>query len=194
MAGDLLARGLVLGGAHELPGEAVLALASELEGHPDNVAACLLGGLTIAWTDGAVARAVRVPGVAGVRPVLAVPPFESSTKQARGLLPDSVPHADAARNAGRAALLVAGLTGSPQTLFAATEDRLHQGYRASAMPQSTDLVTALRDAGLPAVISGAGPTVLTLARDQVEVDSARALAPAGWRILAVEIADGAHAV
>ena len=194
VAGVLLARGLVLGGAELLPREAVLALASEIEGHPDNVAACVLGGLTIAWTETSGACAVRVPGVSGVRPVLAVPPFESSTKQARGLLPESVSHADAALNAGRAALLIAALTGSPRALFAATEDRLHQSYRVPALPQSADLIVRLRDAGLPAVLSGAGPTVLTLARDQVEVDATTALVPEDWAVHAVDIAEGAHTV
>ena len=194
VAGILLARGLVLGGGEQLPVDAVLALASDIEGHPDNVAACVLGGLTIAWTGAGGARAVRVAGVTGIRPVLAVPPFESSTEHARGLLPETVPHSDAAFNAGRAALLVAALTGAPTALLAATQDRLHQHYRVPAMPESAELVTALRDAGLAAVISGAGPTVMTLARDEVEIDAARQLTPEGWTVLAVEIAGGAHVV
>ena len=97
-----------------------------------------------------------------------VPPFTASTELARGLLPDTVPHRDAAFTAGRAALLVTALTGSPEHLFAATEDRLHQHYRATAMPQSAALVAQLRSAGHAAVISGAGPTVLVLARGDVE--------------------------
>jgi len=73
-----------------------------------------------------------------------------------------VPHADAARNAGRAALLVAALTARPEELLDATEDRLHQDYRASAMPATSDLIGCLRAAGIPAVVSGAGPSVLAL--------------------------------
>jgi homoserine kinase len=85
-----------------------------------------------------------------------------ATSTARGLLPAQVPHADAAFNAGRAALLVAALTERPDLLLAATDDRLHQPQRAAAMPASAALVARLRARGLPAVISGAGPTVLVL--------------------------------
>ncbi len=179
VGGILLARALVTDGARRLPDADVLALASELEGHPDNVAPCLLGGLTIAWLhDGA--RAVRRDVDPAVVPVVLIPPFTASTELARGLLPATVPHADAARSAGRAALLVAALTGTPQALFDATDDRLHQSYRAPAMPRSAELVATLRAAGHPAVISGAGPTVLVLARGDVEADVALAEAPSGW--------------
>jgi homoserine kinase len=195
VSGVLLARGLVLGGEQALPMGAVLELASEIEGHPDNVAACLLGGLTVAWSDSGVARAVRVEGLADIHPVLAIPPFESNTKKARGLLPETVPHADAAFAAGRSALLIAALTAAPEALLAATEDRLHQPYRVPAMRQSAALVAKLRVAGLAAVVSGAGPTVLTLARDQVEVESVLALVPATWSGQALEVAThGAHLV
>lgn len=179
VGGILLARALVTDGGRRLPDADVLALASELEGHPDNVAPCLLGGLTIAWLhDGA--RAVRRDVDPAVVPVVLIPPFTASTELARGLLPATVPHADAARSAGRAALLVAALTGTPQALFDATDDRLHQSYRAPAMPQSAELVAALRAGGHPAVISGAGPTVLVLALGDVEAAAVLAEAPPGW--------------
>lgn len=180
VAGVLLARALVVDGAERIPDGEVLALAGELEGHPDNVAPCLLGGLTIAWMQG-TARAVRRDVDPAVLPVVLVPPFEASTEAARGLLPKAVPHADAAHNAGRAALLVAALTGTPQALLDATDDRLHQSYRAPAMPQSHRLVAELRAAGLPAVISGAGPTVLVLARGATEARTALARTPVGWQ-------------
>ena len=93
-----------------------------------------------------------------------------------------MPHADAAFAAGRAALLVAALTGTPAALFDATEDRLHQAYREPAMPDAFALVTALRAAGLPAVISGAGPTVLVLARGQVEAESVASRVPGNWTV------------
>jgi homoserine kinase len=166
-----------------------LALAAELEGHPDNVAACILGGLTIAWLhEGGAARAVRRDVDPAVVPVVLVPPFTASTELARGLLPDAVPHADAAFCAGRSALLVAALTGTPQALFDATEDRLHQSYRASAMPDAYRLVEQLRAAGHPAVISGAGPTVLVLACGEIEARAAAEGAPHGWsaHVLAVD--------
>ena len=95
--------------------------------------------------------------------------------------------ADAAANAGRAALLVAAFVGAPQQLLPATADRLHQQYRAPAMPASAELVAALRATGLPAVISGAGPTVLVLARDDLEVERAQAMTPPGWRALALPV-------
>ncbi len=180
VAGVLLARALATDGTQRLPDGEVLALAGELEGHPDNVAACLLGGLTIAWTHQGTARAVRRDVDQAVVPVVLVPPFTASTAAARGLLPDTVPHGDAALAAGRSALLVAALTGTPQALFDATEDRLHQSYRAPAMPRSAELVTELRGRGLPAVISGAGPTVLVLARGEAEAEAALSHAPDGW--------------
>ncbi|MDH6575649.1 homoserine kinase [Kitasatospora sp. MAP5-34] len=159
-AGLVAARAVTIGGPAALDDEALLALASELEGHPDNVAACLRGGFTIAWTDEDAARAVTLEPSEQVVPVVFIPATEVLTEAARGLLPKTVPLADAAVNAGRSALLVEALTRRPELLLAATEDRLHQDYRASAMPDSAALVGALRAEGIPAVISGAGPTVL----------------------------------
>ncbi|WP_231515326.1 homoserine kinase [Herbidospora cretacea] len=159
VAGILAARALAerLSGA-VFDDDKTLALATAIEGHPDNVAPCLRGGLTISWDSGVR----RLVPHADIRPVVLIPPFRLSTEEARGLLPDHVPHSDAAANAGRAALLVAALTGKPENsvLLAATEDRLHQRYRAPAMPQTADLVERLRSKGVPAVVSGAGPTVL----------------------------------
>ncbi len=161
-AGIVAARAVTIGGPSALDDDALLALASELEGHPDNVAACLRGNFTIAWTDEESAKAVALEPSEQVVPVVFVPAGEVLTETARGLLPKTVPLADAAVNAGRSALLVEALTRRPELLFAATEDRLHQDYRASAMPESAGLVGALRAEGIPAVISGAGPTVLAL--------------------------------
>jgi homoserine kinase len=194
VAGLLLARALVIDGADYFPEGQVLALAAALEGHPDNVAACLLGGLTIAWTSGDQASAARRPCTDEVMPVLLVAPFPAATHTARGLLPERVPHADAAANAARAALLVAGLTGDPAgVLLVATEDRLHQPYRAPAMPQTAELVALLRRAGLAAVVSGAGPSVLVLAHGSAEAGRAADAPPAGWRphVLTVD-QGGAH--
>jgi homoserine kinase len=163
VAGVLLARALVDGGAGRLDGGAVLSLAARLEGHPDNVAPCLCGGATIAWTSGGGrARAVRITPAPSVRPVVFVPSRRSLTSTARAALPATVRHADAAHAAGRAALLVHALTAAPDLLFEATEDRLHQPYRAPGMPESSALLRALRAAGVAAVISGAGPSVLAL--------------------------------
>lgn len=145
-----------------LPGDELLRLAAELEGHPDNVAACLAGGLTIAWMSADGARSARLSPLAGLTPVLCVPPAPLATAAVRLALPASVPHADAAQNAARAALLIAALTGDPELLMEATEDFLHQRYRAAAMPRTASLIASLRSAGIPAVVSGAGPAVLAL--------------------------------
>ncbi|GAA1383059.1 homoserine kinase [Kitasatospora putterlickiae] len=161
-AGIVAARAVTIGGPSALDDDALLALASELEGHPDNVAACLRGNFTVAWTEEDTARAIALEPSAEVVPVVFVPATEVLTETARGLLPRTVPLADAAVNAGRSALLVEALTRRPELLLTATEDRIHQDYRASAMPDSAALVAALRAEGVPAVISGAGPTVLAL--------------------------------
>jgi homoserine kinase len=183
VAGVTLARALVLGGDELLSDDELLALAARLEGHPDNVAPCLLGGLTVAWTEpDGTARAVSAGLDPAITPVAFVPPFSSSTTHARGLLPIQVPFADATANAARAALLMTALGGALDSLLVATEDRLHQPYRASAMPDSAALVATLRAAGLPAVISGAGPTVLVLAGSAAQAEAAAAFTPAGWRV------------
>ena len=161
VAGLLAARALAPRGA-VLTDADVLRLATQLEGHPDNVAACLAGGLTIAWTSDAGPQAARLTPVAGLTPVLCVPEAPLATEQARGLLPPTVPHADAATNAARTALLIAALTSDPALLMAGTEDLLHQPYRAPAMPATAGLIGRLRAAGIPAVVSGAGPAVLAL--------------------------------
>ncbi|MFD8076075.1 homoserine kinase [Streptomyces sp. NPDC059718] len=178
-AGIMAARAVTIGGQEKLDDAALLELANEIEGHPDNVAACLLGGFTLAWTEGGAAHAVRMDPSESVVPVVFVPGRPVLTETARGLLPRTVPHVDAAVNAGRAALLVEALTRRPDLLLPATEDRLHQEYRAPAMPESTALVNRLRAEGVPAVISGAGPTVLALA-DEDTADKVSRLAAEGW--------------
>jgi homoserine kinase len=165
VAGMLAARALVVDGATRMSDEAVLRLAARLEGHPDNVAPCLLGGFTIAWTQDDGAWAVREDPAPTVRLVVFVPSERGLTEVARASLPDVVPHADAAFNAGRSALLAHALTRAPELLFPATEDRLHQPYRASGAPASAALVARLRADGVAAVVSGAGPTVLAFVTD-----------------------------
>ncbi len=200
VSGVLAARALTDGGDERMPLDAVLRLASDLEGHPDNVAACLFGGLTIAWTAAGGARAIRLAPRHAIVPLVLVAPEPLATETARGVLPESVPHADAAANAARAALLVAALTSTPENppaasppagvagatgagiagatcagasgaadsaltgtqeaLLEGTRDWLHQPYRAGVMPVTAELVRRLRAAGVPAVMSGAGPSVL----------------------------------
>lgn len=190
-AGITAARAVTIGGQERLDDAALLALANELEGHPDNVAACLLGGFTIAWTEDDRARAVRLDPSSALVPVVFVPGTPLLTETARGLLPRTVPHADAAANAGRAALLVEAVTRAPELLLAATEDRLHQDYRAPAMPESAALVGALRAEGIAAVISGAGPTVLAMVTDEA-ADKVVGFAGEGWAAHRLELdRDGA---
>jgi len=171
-------------------GNAVLRLTTELEGHPDNVAACLLGGLTLSWMGERGVGADSLPVHHDVHPVVLVPDATLSTEVARGLLPDVVPHADAAFNAGRSALLVHALT-SGTLLLEATEDRLHQRQRTAAMPASLAVVDRLRATGHAAVISGAGPSVLVLARrsgdDDSEVQAIARSAPEGWTVLPLDV-------
>ncbi|MGI8881034.1 MAG: homoserine kinase [Jatrophihabitans sp.] len=186
-AGLLLARALADPNGERLDDAALLALAAQMEGHPDNVAACLLGGLTVAWTTGGTTGATRLRVHPDISPVVLIPADESSTEVARGLLPESVPHADAAFNAARAALLIAALTADPAQLLTATEDRLHQPYRAGSMPATAELVAGLRDDGLAAVVSGAGPTVLVLCRSLAEVARASAAPGTGWRVRALPV-------
>lgn len=171
VAGVVLGRALA--GVPDPAGPGALPLAARLEGHPDNVAACLLGGLTLSFAvqDGGV-DAVRLVPADGLAALAVVPPHRVSTEQARGLLPGSVPHADAAANAARAALLAPAVTARPGLLLAATEDRLHQHYRRPAMPDTLALVERLRAAGYPATVSGAGPTVLVLGTDTALAEAA----------------------
>lgn len=185
VGGIVLARALVDGGGERLDDAAAYQLAADLEGHPDNVAAAMFGGFTIAWLERSVASVQRLDVTARVTAL--VPPEPVSTAAARGLLPATVPHADAAANAARTALLVAALTSDPIHLLAATQDFLHQSYRAEAMPDSYELVQGLRSAGVPAVISGAGPTVLAFGR------GLEGVVPAGWAANELDVEPrGAH--
>jgi homoserine kinase len=147
---------------------ALLQLTAGMEGHADNAAASLLGGFVIAWDSGNSTDrfdAVRLDVHPGIAPVVLVASVESSTAMTRGLLPDRVPLADAAFTGSRTALAVLAFTRRPELLLPATADKLHQEYRRPAYPESAALVDALRARGVPAVISGAGPTVLALTTD-----------------------------
>jgi homoserine kinase len=175
-----------------LPDGAVLRLAARLEGHPDNVSACLAGGLTIAWQSASGVASVRLSPLAGLAPVICVPSEPLATSAARQVLPRAVPHADAAANSARAALLVAALTDNGELLMDATQDFLHQRYREAAMPRTARLVAALRAAGVPAVVSGAGPSVLALTVTGLHpalpaVESISRAAGSGWRVLPLAV-------
>jgi homoserine kinase len=186
----MAAKGL-LEGIVEISSTELLALATELEGHPDNVAPALFGGLTIAWMTPAGPQHKKLMVHRGVSPLVVVPETTMSTKLARSLQPTSVPHEDAIFNVSRSALLIAALIQSPELLLVATEDKLHQAYRASAMPETDALIQVLRNNGLPAVVSGAGPSILVLCSDpaqrMIAADLVERTAATAWQTLMLAV-------
>jgi homoserine kinase len=160
----------------------LLSIATEMEGHADNVAPCLLGGVTIV-TGG---RAQRLDPPETVRPIVCAAPRSMSTKAARKALPDTVPFSEAVASVGRAASLAAAIaTGAADALLEATDDTLHQPARFELMPESAALVRALRAEGIAAFLSGAGPSVAALVpsgRTQWAQNVARHHAKAGWQV------------
>jgi len=161
-------------------------LAAAMEGHPDNSSASVFGGMTLSWTDdvepGQI-HTVRLEVNADVIPLVFVPAAKLSTASARAVLPAQVPHAAAARNSGRAGLLVEAVTRRPDLLLAATREWLHQEQRRPAFPESMAFLDLLRDKGHAAVISGAGPSVLVLTTP-AQLDDARAQGDQSvWRVL-----------
>jgi homoserine kinase len=192
VAGILLARELA--GHPDVGAEQALPLASELEGHADNAAACLLGGLTITWSDRGVPSAVRLEVDRRVVPWVFCAGGALSTKRARAMLPEVVPHAAAAANAGRVGLLVEALTRRPELLLPATYDVLHQEHRRGAMPESLTLIDTLRTAGVAAALSGAGPSVLALGTAE-QLAPVSGEVPPGWRLMSLGVdARGAQIV
>lgn len=183
VGGVALARALVAGGSLLVDDESLIGLAAQMEGHPDNVAPAFYGGLVVAGCEDGRCFAVRSGVDPRVSTVAFVPPTPVHTAVARGLLPASVSHDVAAANAGRAALLVAALAGQPEHLWLATRDLIHQEYREPAMPQTLALVHRLRADGVPAVVSGAGPTVLAFCDGSSGASGSDALlarCPDGW--------------
>ena len=162
IGGMALARAMVVDGAQRMSDVELLTVALALESHPDNLSAALMGGCTVAWVDDGLADAICLTVHPDITPTVLVPAAVLETTKARALLPASVTRADAVFNIARAALLVDALTRDPGHLFTATQDRLHQDARADAYPESTAILRRLREAGIPAVISGAGPSVLAL--------------------------------
>lgn len=203
VAGLLIARGLVDDGHDTLGDETLLSIATRMEGHPDNVAASLFGGFTTAWAerdeDDVSAQAIRRDVHHLVIPIVAIPPTAVATHHARKLLADSVSREAAVFNIARASALSHALCAAPDLLFLATEDRLHQDERSGAYPDSYRVMSALREQGRAAMISGAGPTVLILVATQPvtsEVDTSqldeilaqiRHVCGDGWLVQALEV-------
>jgi len=164
IGGLVLARGLVQDGPERFGDADLLQWATTMESHPDNVAAALYGGLTFAWRDrDGRADCIRLEPHPEIIPILLIPADQVATSHARTALPAQVALADAAFNLARASLLVHAMTEAPELLLPATEDRLHQQARRACYPASMQAVQNLRSAGLPAAISGAGPSVIVLA-------------------------------
>lgn len=166
-----IAAGLLLGNRLQgdpLSQDDLLVLATEMEGHPDNVVACLLGGIQVSASESGHVLHCEVAVNLPLRAVLFVPDFAMDTHEARRLLPRQVGLGDAVFNLSRSALLVAALTaGRADLLRAATEDRLHQPHRTALFPAMPALFAAALDAGaLGACLSGAGSAILALATDR----------------------------
>ena len=183
-----------VGGDGEENGEVrrwLLQHADVIEGHPDNVAAAIHGGFVLTWRGAQGLEVVTSPVHRDLGATVFVPETSVATKAARGLLPATVPHREAAQNAARAALLVHAVSVDPDRLLDGTADWLHQDYRRPAMPSSWALMHQLRERGLAAVISGAGPTVLVLGRTSqlaaLEHDAA------GFRRVDLQVGSGASA-
>lgn len=174
VAGVLAAAAL---GGRELELSDAYALASEIEGHPDNAAPCVYGGLTIAG-----ARAVRLDPASNLRPVALVPSaVRLLTSEARAALPDSVSMSDAVFNLAHSALAVVALTSDPSLLSEALQDRLHQDVRLALVPEVRDVFERLRSEGIPVCVSGAGPALMAFPQDVALPDLG-----SGWRVMPLE--------
>jgi homoserine kinase len=190
--GLVAARRLV---APDLPEAELLALACELEGHPDNATPCLHGGATLAWVEAGRPRRRALPVHPDLVAVALVAPEPMATSEARRLLPERVPFAVAAHTGARSAMLPLALAGDHELLLPATEDLLHQPERLAHTPDGAKLLERLRSAGHAAFVSGAGPSLLVLcprpAAAGVVADAEEALAAdgaEGWRVRPLELA------
>ena len=193
IGGLVLARALVLNGEDHMSDIQLLSLATDMEGHPDNVSASLFGGATISWFEvekhKSSAHCIHLNVDPRIQAMAYIPSKALPTSKARKMLPETIPFADAVRNSTNAAVMSHALTTRPDLLFVATEDFLHQSYRAEAMPESYALVQKLRGAGVAAFISGAGPTVLALhTADQREVEELKLAGGKAFEATPLEIA------
>lgn len=168
-----------------LDADKIFEMATKLEGHPDNVAPAVYGGYTISWIDQDAPRTLRLNTHPELVATAFVPRAELSTEVARKLLPERVDFSQAVFNSSRSALLTAALTQYPQALYPATADQLHQDNRRPAMPASVGLVDFLRSYELPAIISGAGPTVLCFG--QIPAQILRRAKESGWKVLPLRV-------
>ena len=162
--------------------EEILELAVEMEGHPDNAAAAIAGGFTIAFGDGVI----RLDPHPSLRPVALVPDVRLGTTEARAALADPIARVDAVFNAAHAAATVVALTSEPALLTQTLGDRLHQDARLALVPGVEGVFRDLRAAGVPVCVSGAGPTLLAFELGDVSVPDPGE----GWRVLRLAVAPG----
>ncbi|MGJ3509151.1 homoserine kinase [Enemella sp. A6] len=189
--GGILGAWGLLRGSEPLDRQWAFRVGTEIEGHPDNIAAALFGGFTLAWSEDGTPHVVQGRVHADLLARVWVPAFEVPTTKARQVLPATVPHAEAAANSGRAGLLVHAIAGEPVLLHTATRDWLHQNYRAPLMPQAAELLDQLRAEGLAAVVSGAGPTLLALGLPE---QLGEASPCEGWQVHDLRIGTGSHII
>jgi homoserine kinase len=185
-AGVLLADRLLGAG---MDGRSVLSAVAEVEGHADNAAACLRGGLVVVFRQGTGWEVERLDPSPSLRPVVLVPERERvGTRAARKALPEKVALADAAFNAGRAALAVVAMTRDPSLLPVALQDRLHQAARLSLAPGASAMFERLAALGFAVCVAGSGPSLLAFDREDERVPDPGE----GWRALRPAVArDGA---
>jgi homoserine kinase len=172
VAGIMLADRIL---ALDLQPDDVLDLAIELEGHPDNAAAAIVGGFTLAFGDGVL----RLDPAPSLRPVALIPQVELSTADARAALSQTVSLHDAVFNAGHAAAAVVAFTSQPAMLLAVMRDRLHQDARLALLPSVKVVFDRLIAANVPVCVSGAGSTLLAFDTDGLDVPDPGE----GWRVM-----------
>jgi homoserine kinase len=160
--------------------EEILELAVEMEGHPDNAAAAIAGGFTIAFGDGVI----RLDPHPALRPVALVPDVRLPTAEARAALPEMIERRDAVFNAAHAAATVVALTSEPGLLSQSLGDRLHQDARLTLVPPVAGVFRDLQAAGIPVCVSGAGPTLLAFESDDIAVPDPGD----GWRVVRLGVA------
>jgi homoserine kinase len=186
IVGGIVAANHILG--NRLTRNQLLDIATEIEGHPDNVSPCLLGGFTVSTISNGHVTCVRSEPTGELKTVVVVPDFQLKTKEARSALPREVSHEDATFNVGRACVVTAAmLQGDLDALASAMEDRLHQPHRAHLIPHYDQVIAAGKKAGaLGIALSGAGPTLFAIAR-QNEQAIGEAMAGA-WKAEGIESA------
>jgi homoserine kinase len=195
LVGGMLAANALMG--NPFSRDNLVTFATHSEGHPDNVAPALLGGLIVAVQEGEFVQVARIPVPHHLRTVVFIPTQALLTKVSRGVLPNRIPRADAVYNAGRTALWIAALYEKRwDWLDQATRDRLHQPYRASLVRGMEELFDAARSAGaLGVALSGAGPTIIAFTKgnsSKVAREMERTAKRIGVEGVAKAVAPAAH--